>query len=83
MQSQLPSDLALFDAAANVLDEFGGLYIDEAGPGIDNEKSVLRIDAMRGEFADERSSEFAVVIHSKLYPLGEIVGETFIWRFRP
>jgi hypothetical protein len=76
-QTRLPSDFGLFDAAASVLDEFGGLHIGVAGPGIDNQKSVLQIDAMKGEFADERFSEFAVVIRSKLYPLGEIDGENF------
>lgn len=76
-QIQLPRKFELFHAAARVLDEFAGLHVGETGPGIDNAKLSFYIDAMKGEFADERFLPFAASINSKLYPLGEVDGDNF------
>jgi len=69
-----PSAFPLFPAAARVLAKFGHLRIGRQGPGLELAQSTVQIDPMLGGYSEDEFAEAETLIHSALYPLGEIDG---------
>jgi hypothetical protein len=78
-QLRLPAGFALFPAAQRVLQEFGMLGIGRPGPGLAFARTPVFLDPMLCQGEDDRFSDCARDLHSRLYPLGETLdGHGFI-----
>jgi hypothetical protein len=73
-QLRLPAGFTLFPAAQRVLQEFGMLRIGREGPGLTSARTPVVLDPMLCEGEDDRFSDYASLLHSCLYPLGEAYG---------
>lgn len=78
---ELPSDVQYPLEIANILAEFGGLYIRSSGAGITLSRLSIKFEPA---WADKESSEDGILwdystrIGKKLYPLGYIPDESLI-----
>jgi hypothetical protein len=72
-QLRLPAGFTLFPAAQRVLQEFGMLRIGREGPGRMFARTPVVLDPMLCEGADDWFSDYAGLLQSCLYPLGETV----------
>jgi hypothetical protein len=59
-----------FPAALDALGEFGGLYVDQDGPGRDLRRRPFAIDPEMAAASAETLADFARVIGVRLFPLG-------------
>jgi hypothetical protein len=75
---QLPPVFVIFPAAQRVLAEFGHLVMGRQGPGIGKARSRVVIDPMLAWGEDDRFEEFENLLHTTMYPLGEISGGAFL-----
>lgn len=69
----------MFPSAKRALLEFGGLSIDQRGPGVTcaREPFIFNPLLVRGE--SDRFDEFEGLLKTRLYPLGEAVGGHCFW----
>ena len=70
----IKNKFTIFPIAEKVLLEFGGIHIDQHGPGISCARSPFEIDPTLCIGEDDRFDEFGEEIKSRLFPLGEAVG---------
>jgi hypothetical protein len=69
----------IFPAAAQGLREFGGLRITQRGPGLECSRESFELVPTAALGEDDRFEEYARIVGSRLYPLGEYAsGHYFI-----
>lgn len=68
----------IFPAAERALLEFGGLRIDERGPGIDRAREPFVLDPSLAVGAESVFLDYAGLLQKRLFPLGEAGGQAFI-----
>lgn len=74
-ETLLRSDgLEMFPSAENALLEFGGLKFDEQGPGLTCSREPFELDPTLVIHESDRFDDFAAVLDTNLYPLGEAEG---------
>ena len=74
-----PSGFEMFRQAEDILREFGGLSIDQPGPGQDFARTGFVLDPTLAEGERDRFSQFEAGIGSRLFPLGETAdGHAFL-----
>jgi hypothetical protein len=66
--------IEMFPSAERALLEFGGLKIDEQGPGVTCAREPFEIDPILADYDGEVFGEFSGQVGTRLYPLGEAVG---------
>lgn len=64
------AELEPFAAAVQVLDEFGGLYVAQDGPGRDLRRRPFALDPTLAAATAETLADFARVLGVRLFPLG-------------
>ena len=69
-------------AAERVLQEFGGLKIDQRGPGVSVARGPINFDPMKASGEDDRFADFASLT-GKLFPLGEVWGGYALFAISP
>lgn len=70
----LSDGFEMFESAERVLLEFGGLHIDQQGPGKTCAREPFTFDPTIAAYESDRFSDFSPLLNTKLYPLGEAVG---------
>lgn len=60
------------EAAEHFLSEFGGLVINQSGPGISCARGSFEFDPLLAEGEDDRFAEWALVLGEPLSPIGEL-----------
>jgi len=76
---KLPEGFTLFPAAQRVLSEFGNLRIGKSGPGLVFARTPVVLDPALAFGEEGRFHEFAVLLKTNLYPLGETAdGHSFV-----
>src|SRR5688572_19047481 len=68
----------LFPIAERVL-EFGGLSIDQRGPGKSCAREPFTFDPALAIYEGDRFSDFSNLLKTRLYPLGEASGRHYFW----
>jgi hypothetical protein len=71
--------LEIFPEAERILREFGGLTIGAQGPGVTCAKGLALFDPLSAQGEGERLSVYAEAASTKLYPLGEELGQSGWW----
>ncbi|SRR5579872_3126799 len=66
-----PSGFQIFPCAKAALEEFGGLKVDQSGPGVDHGRNPFTIDPHVAVGEEELFDSWSQMLHTKLYPLGE------------
>ncbi|GLY03498.1 MULTISPECIES: SUKH-3 domain-containing protein [Actinoplanes] len=69
-RSGLADDFSMHDAAARFLAEFGGLFVNIDGPGVQKAREAFELDPMRG-VGDDRLGEWSAELGRSLFPVGE------------
>ena len=69
----------MFSSAESVLLEFGGLRIDQRGPGVSCAREPFTFDPTAAVYEGDRFSDFSTVLGTRLYPLGEASGGYYFW----
>ena len=77
--SKLLSRFEMFPLAEKILLEFGGLSINQRGPGETCAREPFDVDPTRAAYEDERFSDFLSVVNTKLYPLGDAASRHYYW----
>lgn len=72
-----PGGLKMFSAAREVLLEFGGLRVDQQGPGVTCAREPFVIDPMTAVLEDDYFSDWGKTIGVSLYPLGEAASANY------
>jgi hypothetical protein len=73
-ETLLQSDgFEMFPSAEKALLEFGGLKIDQQGPGVSCSREPFEINPTMAMYESDRFEELVSVVDSRLYPLGEAV----------
>lgn len=67
------SEFRIFRRAREALNEFGGLRIDEKGPGIECAREPFHLDPTLAVGESDRFARFTSVVGSDLYPFGDVV----------
>ena len=68
---KLPPEFTPFPVALEVLREFGNLRVGRRGSGVEFARTPVVLDPMLATGETDRFQEFAGVLNSGLYPLGE------------
>ena len=76
---KLSDGLEMFPRAETVLLEFGGLRIDQQGPGVTCARESFTFDPTAAVYEGDRFSDFSTMLRTKLYPLGEASGGHCFW----
>lgn len=71
---RLSDNFEMFATAERALSEFGGLFVNQEGPGETCSREPFRIDPTLAIHEADRFAEFADFLKMKLYPLGEAFG---------
>lgn len=71
VESKLGGEFVAFDAAREVLTEFGALVLDLEGPGESVALGRVSFDPLCALGESDRFDEFGKVAGERLYPLGE------------
>ena len=69
----------MFPSAKRALLEFGGLSIDQRGPGVTCAREPFVFDPLLVSGESDRFDEFVGLLKTRLYPLGEAVGGHCFW----
>jgi hypothetical protein len=64
----------MFPGAEKALLEFGGLKLDEQGPGVTCSREPFNLDPTLAMYEHDRFEDFISALNTNLYPLGEAVG---------
>jgi hypothetical protein len=70
----LSDGFEMFQSAESALLEFGGLNIDQDAPGETCAREPFTLDPTLTAHEGDRFSEFASLLNTRLYPLGEAAG---------
>jgi hypothetical protein len=70
----LSDGFEMCQSAEKVLIEFGGLTIDQQGPGVTCAREPFKFDPTLAAYEGDRFSDLSTLIKTKLYPLGETSG---------
>ena len=73
------SGFEMFPAAEEVLSEFGGLKVDQQGPGETGAREPFQFDPALAGYEEEFFSDFSRLVNTKLYPLGEAANGHSYW----
>jgi hypothetical protein len=74
-----PNGFVLFPAARAVLLEFGGLQIDQQGPGIECAREPLDLDPLLALNEEDLFAAHSKRLGAKLFPIGEALsGQAFL-----
>lgn len=68
---RLSDGIEIFPIAERVLLEFGGLKIDDDGPGLTCAREPFELDPMLAAHEGDRFADFASLINTRLCPVGE------------
>ncbi|HET6948786.1 MAG TPA: SUKH-3 domain-containing protein [Acidimicrobiales bacterium] len=74
---------AMFPAAEAALREFGGLAVDQHGPGIDRAREPFELDPLLAWGEEDRFELFADEYGVTLFPLGEAAGSHYFLAVDP
>ncbi len=69
----------MFHSAERVLLEFGGLIVNQQGPGETCAREPFEIDPTLAGYEGDRFNELSTEVNTKLYPLGEVANGTSFW----
>lgn len=75
----LSDGIEMFSTAERVLLEFGGLRIDQQGPGVSSAREPFTFDPPCAIHEGDRFTDFSTVLRTRLYPLGEASGGYYFW----
>jgi SUKH-3 immunity protein of toxin-antitoxin system len=73
------SEFQMFPSAERVLLEFGGLKVDQNGPGETCAREPFAVDPTLAAYEGDRFSELSPLVSTNLYPLGEAFGGNYYW----
>jgi hypothetical protein len=62
----------MFLVARSALLEFGGLQIQQSGPGLECARAPFRFDPLLALGEEDRFEEFESILQTRLYPLGDV-----------
>ncbi len=68
----------IFPAARDVLAEFGGIQVDQEGQGVDCAREPFRIIPLAALDHGDGFAEWATVLGTQLYPLGEAAAGQYL-----
>ena len=77
--NEILGEFDMFHTAERVLLEFGGLIIDQHGPGETCAREPFEIDPTLAAYEGDRFNELSTVVNTRLYPLGEVANGTSFW----
>ena len=80
---QLGGGFTMFDTAAAALREFGGLDVDQSGPGRDRAREPFEIDPYLAVGEEDRFRLYTDEYGMALYPLGEAAGSHYFLAIDP
>src|SRR5689334_7761788 len=66
------AEFDMFHSAERVLLEFGGLIVNQQGPGETCAREPFEIDPTLAGYEGDRFNELSTEVNTKLYPLGEV-----------
>jgi SUKH-3 immunity protein len=75
----LSDGFEMFESAEEVLLEFGGLSIDQKGPGVTCAREPFTFDPTLAAGEGDRFSDLSSLVNARLYPLGEAAGGNLFW----
>src|SRR5262245_31446767 len=70
----LSDNFEMFESAERILLEFGGLSVNQRGPGQTCAREPFTIDPTIGAYEIDRFTQFSTLLETRLYPLGEAAG---------
>lgn len=70
--NEMLSHFEMFPTAERILLEFGGLRVDEYGPGETCAQEPFVVDPTVAAFEQELFRYFSTLVNTRLYPLGEV-----------
>lgn len=73
------SGFEMFPSARRALLEFGGLEIDQRAPGVNCAREPFNFHPLLASWENDRFEDYANLLNTKLYPLGEAVGSHSFW----
>jgi hypothetical protein len=71
---QVSDGFEMFPNAESFLLEFGGLSIDQHGPGESFAREPFTFDPTLAAYESDRFSDFSARLNTRLYPVGEAIG---------
>jgi hypothetical protein len=77
--NEMLSDFEMFPAAENILLEFGGLEVDESGPGETCARAPFVVNPTLAAYEGEFFSYSSTLVNTRLYPLGEVENGHLYW----
>jgi hypothetical protein len=69
-----PGSFQMFPRAREVLLEFGGLRVEQAGPGVDCARAPFHVEPTLALGESDRFRSHEATVGARLYPLGEAMG---------
>jgi SUKH-3 immunity protein of toxin-antitoxin system len=73
------AEFHMFPSAERILLEFGGLRVDQSAFGETCAREPFEVDPTLAAYEGEMFSEFAPLVSTQLYPLGEAFSATYYW----
>ena len=77
--NEMLAEFTMFKAAETILQEFGGLSIDQDGSGETCAREPFVVDPMLAAYEGDRFSDFVPLVNTGLYPLGEAASRHYFW----
>ncbi len=70
----LSDSFEMFESAEQILLEFGGLSVNQRGPGQTCAREPFTLDPTLAAYEIDRFTQFSTLLKTRLYPLGEAAG---------
>jgi|SRR5215212_2566067 len=70
--NEMLAHFEMFPTAERILLEFGGLRVDESGPGETCAQEPFVVDPTVAAYEQELCRYFSTLVNTRLYPLGEV-----------
>ena len=77
--NKMLSGFEMFPTAEMVLKEFGGLKIDEKGPGETCARETFEVNPTLAGYEEDFFRDFSTLLNTRLYPLGEVANGHCYW----